>query len=96
MDIDIRTSGASFALNLDQRRRPTLPVDLMEEAGIPLSIVGLLAYSDRKGRIVLEDPMAALDALSEQVLQEMAESGFTGSLEDDLYAERAADASLDS
>jgi len=53
-----------------------------------------VAYAEGKGRIVLEDPMAMLDRLNEQVLAGMRERGNTGSLVDYLLEERAADTSL--
>lgn len=84
----------AFRLNLDQRRRPTLPASLLEEAGISAETNSLIGYSDRKGRIVIEDPMAALEELGEQVLAGMRERGNTLSLLDDLLQERASDSSL--
>jgi hypothetical protein len=85
----------SFQLNLDDRRRPTLPVDLLKEAGIDVSAPMLVAHVEGTGRIVLEDPLAYLDALGKKVKQEMEDLGITHSLAEDLEAFRAADTSLD-
>ncbi len=94
MNAETVSPRTSFQLNVDQRRRPTLPIGLLEEAGIPVEIQGFVAYAEGKGRIVLEDPMAMLDRLNEQVLAGMRERGNTGSLVDYLLEERAADTSL--
>lgn len=85
----------SFKLNLDDRHRSTLPAGLLEEAGIDSSSTVLVAYSDKKGRIVLEDPDAALRALREQIAAGMAELGFSGPLEDQLYKNRAEDSRIE-
>ncbi len=92
MKTDSRTH--SFQLNLDQRRRPTLPASLLDEAGISAETTSLVGYSDRRGRIIIEDPMAALEELGEMVVAGMRERGNTLSLLDDLLQERASDTSL--
>jgi hypothetical protein len=81
-----------YRVILDAKRRPTLPAALLEEAGISPSS-DLVAHSDRKGRIVLEDPLAMLAAFQQAVAEGMAETGFTGDLVEDLLADRAADES---
>lgn len=85
----------SFQLTLDQRRRPTLPSELLEEAGISIHTLGLVAYSDQVGRIILADPMALLNSLGEQVLAGMRERGNSGAFSELLFEERASDTSLD-
>ena len=94
MEIDTFTPTTSFVVHLDSRRRPALPLGLLAAAGIPASTTGLLAYTDRRGRIILEDPISALDALNILVMEDMGDHGFAGTLEDDLYAERASDTSV--
>ena len=81
-----------YRVILDAKRRPTLPTALLEEAGIdPTS--ELVAHTDRKGRIILEDPLEMLAAFQAAVAEGVAKSGFSGSLVDDLLADRAADES---
>jgi bifunctional DNA-binding transcriptional regulator/antitoxin component of YhaV-PrlF toxin-antitoxin module len=84
----------SFKLNLDDRRRPTLPAELLQSAGIDPSSV-LLAYTDVVGRIILEAPDSALEALRKQIAEDKAEIGFAGSLLDELFASRAEDAEME-
>ncbi len=86
----------SFQLNLDERRRPMLAIDLLNEAGIDINSSMLVAHAEGVGRIVLEDPLAYLDALGARVTQEMRDLGITRTLGEDLQAFRAADTSLDS
>jgi len=94
MEINTFTPTASFVVHLDSRRRPALPLGLLAAAGIPASTTGLLAYTDRRGRIILEDPISALDGLNILVTEDIEDHGFVGTLEDDLYAERASDSSV--
>lgn len=89
------SSPLSFQLNLDERRRPTLPADLLKEAGIAVSVPMLVAHVEGAGRIVLEDPLTYLDALGARVNQEMKDMSITHTLEEDLQAFRFADKSLD-
>lgn len=85
----------SFKLKLDDRRRPTLPANLLKEAGIDGTLTVLVAYSDKKGRIILEDPDAALNSLREQIAAGMTDSGFSGPIEDQLYLNRAEDSRIE-
>lgn len=84
---------AGFRVTLDAKRRPTLPTALLRAAQIDPTHE-LIARPDGEGRIVLEDPEALLRAFQSAVLAGKAERGVTGSLADDLLAERAADRSL--
>jgi DNA-binding transcriptional regulator/RsmH inhibitor MraZ len=84
--------GATYRVRMDAKRRPTLPASLLHEAGIEPDHE-LVAWSDGHGRVVLEDPLVMLAAFQSAVAKGKREVGFTGSLVDDLFADRAADAS---
>jgi hypothetical protein len=86
------SSVMSFRVGLDAKRRPTLPAALLREAHIDPSH-DLIARADGEGRIVLEDPVTLLASFQSAVLAGKAERGETGSLADDLLADRAADSS---
>ncbi len=57
---------AYFMVALDAKRRPTLPAQLLKEAGISLK-KALVARVAGEGRIVLESPEAARAAVRERV-----------------------------
>lgn len=82
-----------FRVSLDSKRRPTLPVALLEEARIDPSHE-LIARADGEGRIVLEDPSALLAAFQRKVLEGKADQGVAGSLADELMEDRAIDLSF--
>jgi bifunctional DNA-binding transcriptional regulator/antitoxin component of YhaV-PrlF toxin-antitoxin module len=88
-------SGIStFHVRLDAKRRPTLPIRLLEDAGL-VGVGELIARADGPGRIVLEDPAAMLSALQDRVGAALEESGESAeSIRDSLLADRAADTSL--
>ena len=85
----------SYRLHLDARRRPTLPPALLEEAGIDPTHE-LVAHSDGRGRVVLEDPLVALAAFQDAVSKGMRRNGYEGSLVEDLLSDRSADESTGS
>jgi bifunctional DNA-binding transcriptional regulator/antitoxin component of YhaV-PrlF toxin-antitoxin module len=84
--------STGYRVRVDAKRRPTLPAALLAEAGIDTTHE-LIARSDGRGRIVLEDPLEVLAAFQNSVAEGMREVGESGSLVDDLLADRAADAS---
>lgn len=88
------TPGTTFCVHLDTKRRPTLPARLLEDAGLA-GVSELVARADGRGRIVLEDPAAMLDALQERLAGALSETGESPeSVADSLLADRAADTSL--
>ncbi len=84
----------SYPVRLDDRRRPTLPSALLEEAGIMVGSQELVAYADGPGRVVLEDPTALLGALQKSVAAQKRERHIGGSLVDHLLEGRRDDKSL--
>ena len=90
----VQTRGASYRVRLDDRRRPTLPPALLEEAGILAGRHELVAHVEGLGRVVLEDPTALLGALQEAVAAGKQTRGVQETLLDGLLADRADDASL--
>ncbi len=84
----------SYRVRLDSRRRPTLPVALLEEAEIDGEGTDLIARVEGPGRVVLEDPTALLHDLQERVAQGMARRGDTRDLALELIDERQRDESL--
>lgn len=88
------SAGHSYRIRLDAKRRPTLPHAVLLEAGVDASRE-LVARADGKGRLVLEDPAVLLSEFQARVARGRAEKGSTGSLADELIAERAAEAQRD-
>ena len=89
------TAGlTTYRVHLDERRRPTLPPALLEEAGITPGARDMIARVDGRGRIVLEGPMALLLALQDEVADGKARMGIDVNLVDDLLSDRAGDQSL--
>jgi len=88
----ITERAASYRVRVDTKRRPTLPSALLAEAGIDATHE-LVAHVDGRGRIVLEDPLVVLAAFQDSVARGMREAGQSGSLVEELLADRAADAS---
>ena len=86
--------GASYRVRLDDRRRPTLPPGLLEEAGIVAGHHELVAHVEGPGRVVLEDPMALLGAVQQAVAAGKRTRGVQETLVNDLLADRSDDASL--
>lgn len=84
----------SYPVRLDDRRRPTLPSALLEEAGIMAGTQELIAHVDGPGRVVLEDPTALLGALQKNVAERKHERRIRGSLVDHLLQDRRDDTSL--
>ncbi len=84
----------SYPVRLDDRRRPTLPSALLEEAGIMAGTQELIARVDGPGRVVLEDPTALLGALQKSVAERKRERHVRGSLVDRLLEDRRDDKSL--
>ena len=84
----------TYKVRLDERRRPTLPPALLAEAGIAPGIHEMIAWVDSRGRLVLEDPLALLSALQDEVADGKASMGVSGDLVDHLLVERASDQSL--
>ena len=85
---------ASYPVRLDNRRRPTLPSALLEEAGIVVGSHELVARADGPGRVILEDPVALLAALQESVAASKRVHKIHGSLVDRLLQDRRDDKSL--
>ena len=89
------TAGlTTYRVHRDERRRPTLPPALLEEAGITPGARQVIARADGHGRLVLEDPMALLLALQDEVADGKARMGIEVNLVDDLLSDRAGDQSL--
>ena len=86
--------ATSYPVRLDDRRRPTLPSALLEEAGIAAGPRELIARVEGPGRVVLEDPIALLAALQKTVTASKLERKIRGSLVDHLLDERKNDRSL--
>lgn len=86
--------ATSYPVRLDDRRRPTLPLALLEEAGIATGPHELIARVEGPGRVVLEDPTALLAALQKTVVASKLERNIRGSLIDHLLEERQNDKSL--
>lgn len=84
----------SYPVRLDERRRPTLPSALLEEAGIAAGSHDLIARVEGPGRVVLEDPTALLADLQKTVAISKLERKIRGSLVDHLLEERQNDKSL--
>ena len=84
----------SYPVRLDDRRRPTLPSALLEEAGIAMGPRDLIARVDGRGRIVLEDPTALLADLQKTVAASKIERKIHSSLVDRLLEDRQNDESL--
>lgn len=90
----VLTRGASYRVRLDDRRRPTLPPALLEEAGIRAGRHELVAHVEGPGRVVLEDPTALLGALQEAVAAGKRVRRVQGTLVEELLADRVDDTSL--
>ena len=88
------TFATSYPVRLDNRRRPTLPSALLEEAGIMLGSQELVARVDGPGRVVLEDPAALLAALQETIAVNKRTRKIRGPLVDHLLHDRREDKSL--
>ncbi len=83
-----------YRVRVDHKRRPSLPQQLLDEAGVGAG-QDLIARVEGPGRIVLEDAATVLGRLQAAVREGMAAHGVSGSLADELLAERAADTSLE-
>jgi bifunctional DNA-binding transcriptional regulator/antitoxin component of YhaV-PrlF toxin-antitoxin module len=83
--------GPGYRVLVDTKRRLTLPAALLAEAGIDATHE-LAARADGHGRIILEDPLKVLAAFQNSVAHGMRELGGSGSLVEDLLADRVADA----
>ena len=88
------SSSTSYPVRLDERRRPTLPTALLQEAGISADVHELVARVDGPGRLVLEDPSTLLLNLQKNVAKSKIELGIHGSLVDQLLDDRMNDMSL--
>lgn len=84
----------SYPVRLDDRRRPTLPSALLEEAGITAGTHELVARVEGPGRVVLEDPIALLADLQKSVAEIKRKRNVRGSLVDHLLEDRRNDKSL--
>lgn len=84
------TDTTTYRVRLDGKRRPTLPAALLDDAGINPAHE-LVAHTDGHGRVILEDPLVMLATFQHAVAEGKREHGITGSLVDDLIADRAAD-----
>lgn len=83
----------AWPVALDAKRRPTLPVALLEEAGITPG-QPMVAHTGGEGVIVLETRAAIRRRLRERYEQGRQRTGRAGSAAEELIAERAADRSL--
>ncbi|MDP9399305.1 MAG: hypothetical protein M3P96_16450 [Actinomycetota bacterium] len=88
------SSSPRFRLRLDEKRRPTLPQQLLDEAGVHPG-EDLLARVEGPGRIVLEGPRAVLAGLQAAVRAGREARGSTGSLTEELLSDRSVDPSLE-
>jgi bifunctional DNA-binding transcriptional regulator/antitoxin component of YhaV-PrlF toxin-antitoxin module len=86
--------GPTSRVRLDDKRRTTFPTPLLAAAGVGPG-ADLVARVEGPGRIVLETSASVVARMQEMVRAAKAERGVTGSLADELLAERAADTSLD-
>ncbi|MGH9092817.1 MAG: hypothetical protein ACRDZR_15790 [Acidimicrobiales bacterium] len=90
---DLARPGA-YRVHLDAKRRPTLPAQLLAQAGVA-GERDLIAHVISPGRILLEDPALAFSELQEQVASQLDAAGQTvDALVESLFADRAADTSL--
>jgi len=80
------TTHAHWRVRLDDRRRPTLPEELLAAAGIPGG-AELTARVIDEGMIVLE----TRDAVRERIRRRMAPLRSGASMVDELLAERRAE-----
>ncbi|MFB9906359.1 hypothetical protein [Allokutzneria oryzae] len=80
----------SYRLVLDAKRRPTLPAQLLRDAELP-EAKELVARVIGPGRIVLEDPRAALGRLQAAVAEGKRARKVSASLEAELLETRAQD-----
>ena len=94
MSEPVRSFATSYRVRLDERRRPTLPPALLEEAGIAAGPHELVARVEGPGRVVLEDPAALLANLHKAVAAGKRERKVGGSLVDRLLEDRRHDTSL--
>lgn len=77
-------------VEVNPQGRVTIPAQMRSELGLtPGSKV--VAYIE-DGRLVLEDRAHLLARIQDQVMQTAAEQGHTGSVVDELLAERRAEA----
>jgi hypothetical protein len=83
----------SYRIVVDSKRRPTLPAQLLREAQLP-EVKELVAHVEGPGRIVLEDPGAALGRLQAAIADGKRRRHRSDSLERSLLEDRASDASL--
>ena len=80
------TSSTHWQVRLDDRRRPTLPEELLSAAGIPAG-ADLTARVGDEGMIILE----TRDAVRERIRRRMAPLKTGASMVDELLAERRAE-----
>ncbi|SHE69824.1 hypothetical protein [Streptoalloteichus hindustanus] len=85
---------STYRLVLDSERRPALPAPLLTEARLD-DARELVAYAAGPGRIVLEDPRAALTRLQSAVAEGKRRRRRADDLETFLFAGRSADTSLE-
>lgn len=90
----ISPSVTTYRVRLDNRRRPTLPAALLKEAEIDGEGTELIARVEGTGRVVLEDPMALLRDLQDEVVEEMKRNHDDVDLAMELIMERQLDAGL--
>ena len=79
-------SSTHWKVRLDERRRPTLPEELLSAAGIPAG-ADLTARVGDEGMIILE----TRDAVRERIRRRMAPLKTGASMVDELLAERRAE-----
>lgn len=95
------TVRASGRLQIDEKRRTTLPGPVLAAAGITAGST-LVARVEEPGRIILESPQLLLAQLQADIVEGRArlaegvgDRALVGaSMADELLAERAADTSL--
>lgn len=91
--VGVMVSAHQYRVSLDSKRRPTLPAKLLAEAQLP-DVGELVARVDGPGRIVLEDPNAALGRLQSAVRAGKHRMRTETAMADSLLADRVADLSL--
>lgn len=89
-------SNPQYHLTMDNKRRTTWPVQLLEEAGLSQD-EDLVAHPDpdEKGKIVVESRAAIKRRVHERARRGRERVRYEASAADELIADRRADTSLD-
>lgn len=85
--------GTQYVVKVDNKRRPTLPAQLLADADLPERPDSLIAHADGAGRIVLETPEAIKRRIRQRATAGRQRTGRGDSAAESLLADRAADPS---